>query len=171
MDKANTSEWIDLTIDHLNQATPFYQDLDPQIYRNNDLPPYFSSVGKHLRHILDVYACIITGMKAGTIDLTRRGREAEVERDQEAAYQYHQHIIVNLEQLGGYRLTTSIPLIDDMGGGNTLITTNFAAVLMQAYSHSTHHYATINYLLYSQGVNIQLAAFGYNPTTPVVCAS
>ena len=39
-------------------------------------------------------------------------------------------------------------------------------ILVQANSHTIHHYAIINYILYGLGIFVEDSDFGYNATTP-----
>ena len=59
-----------------------------------------------------------------------------------------------------------IKVSDDMGLG--IVTTNYTmgSVLMQTQSHTTHHYASIGYLIYQLGIELPNSDFGFNPSTP-----
>ena len=54
--------------------------LDSRSFSNTNTGPYYSSVGGHLRHILDVFACIVRGADSGVVDLTDRRRGTLAER-------------------------------------------------------------------------------------------
>ena len=51
----------------LNSITDFQ-------YSDTTVEPYHSSIGGHMRHILDVFDCIFCGLESKEIDLTARKR-------------------------------------------------------------------------------------------------
>ncbi|GAA4953100.1 hypothetical protein GCM10023314_28350 [Algibacter agarivorans] len=132
---------------------------------NATVPPYNSSIGSHIRHILDFYDCIFNLNDKNQIDLTARSRNKDVECDCDCANSYLTDIINRL------KTTTIEPnqiimVIDDLGLGKTEIPYTYGALLSQANSHTIHHYAIINYIFDRLGIVINDAEFGYNPTTP-----
>ncbi|MDD7805252.1 MAG: hypothetical protein PUP46_06780 [Endozoicomonas sp. (ex Botrylloides leachii)] len=167
MSKEDVSELIDLITDNLSGALPLYRDLDAQVFANNAIPPYFSGIGKHLRHLLDMFSSVVNGVSVDCIDFTDRKRGGAIEHQQTVAYQYYRRVMESLNQLRTYDPTHKVRVVDDLGRGKTQIQSNLASVLAQAHSHAIHHYASIGYLLYIQNVDIPLVTFGYNPSTPI----
>ncbi|MFS4484165.1 hypothetical protein ACKGJY_14195 [Hyunsoonleella sp. 2307UL5-6] len=132
--------------------------------------PYYSSIGSHVRHILDFYDCIFNSGDAGKVDLTARSRNKSVESDCGCAQGYLNTIISKLNSTT-FTINDSVVVIDDLGLGKTEITYTYGALLSQANSHTIHHYAIINYILDSLGVVVNDSEFGYNPTTPKAVSS
>ncbi|TBM99787.1 DinB family protein [Hyunsoonleella flava] len=126
--------------------------------------PYYSSIGCHIRHILDFYDCIFN-VEDGKVDLTARSRNKAVECDCGCAQDYLNHIIDRLKAVT-FNIDDTVMVTDDLGMGKTEIPYTFGALLAQANSHTIHHYAIINYIFDSLGIVIHDSEFGYNPTTP-----
>lgn len=157
---------IDATVANLNKTFTLIQCLDQETFTNRDCGPYYSSVGDHLRHILDIFNAILNGLAEGQVDLTDRVRGTELESNPALAVAYLQRIVHDLEGLRDFDPATPITVIDDLGLGKIAVPSTLGGGLSQAHSHAIHHYASIGYLLELQGKKIPEAAFGYNPTTP-----
>ncbi len=132
---------------------------------NNSVSPYYSSLGCHIRHILDFYDCVLNIDSDNRVDLTARKRNNNVECNCDDASEYLNKIITRLQNID-YKAAERIVVIDDLGLGKTEIQYTLGALFAQANSHAIHHYAIINYILDSLGIALQDEEFGYNPTTP-----
>lgn len=127
--------------------------------------PYYSSIGCHIRHILDFYDCIFNKDENNRVDLTARSRNKSVEQDCGCAQDYLHQIIGKLHA-STFKIDDVIMVTDDLGLGKTEIGYTYGSLLAQANSHTIHHYAIINYIFDSLGIVINDDEFGYNPTTP-----
>ncbi|MBQ0787721.1 MAG: hypothetical protein KBT69_09480 [Oceanihabitans sp.] len=156
---------IPSTVVTLNKSRFLLSELSNEQLSDVSIPPYFSSVGSHIRHILDFYDCIFD-VASNEVDLTARKRNLDVENCCDTAACYLDSIINKLQGLEGKDLRQEIVVIDDLGLGKTKIDYTFSALLAQANSHTIHHYAIISYILDRLGVAIEDTTFGYNPTTP-----
>lgn len=132
---------------------------------NSSISPYYSSIGAHIRHILDFYDCIFNVTSNNEIDLTARSRNIEVETKCETAVCYLKTIIEKLNNFE-FKMDDPVIVIDDLGLGKTTIIYNYGALFSQANSHTIHHYAFINHILDGLKIAVDEADFGYNPTTP-----
>ncbi len=149
----------------LQKTSLLLSNLTNEELCNDSVPPYYSSLGCHIRHILDFYDCVLNIDSYNRIDLTARKRNNDVETNCEIALQYL-NIIINRLQNIGYQAEEKIIVIDDLGLGKLEIQYTFGALFAQANSHAIHHYAIINYILDNLGIALQDNDFGYNPTTP-----
>jgi hypothetical protein len=168
---SNSKEGVGMVgsaIRNLERAKRLIQLLDEHSYSRSDTGPYYSSVGGHLRHVLDVFACIIRGKASGTVDMTDRRRGTAAETDPEAGLNYLNSVIQDLSRLERVDPSTPVMMVDDLGAGRTEIPSTIGAALCQAHSHAIHHFACIGYILHLQGVELPDSRFGYNPTTPLV---
>ena len=140
--------------------------INDQEYANNSTAPYYSSIGIHMRHILDVFNCIFEGIEKGQIDLSARQRNQLAESKVAVGLDYFDHIISLLKEVREEDLNRLVEVKDDLGLG--MITANYtiAAALIQAHSHAIHHFASIGYIISQMGINLPDGDFGYNPTTP-----
>ena len=148
----------------LKKAAFLLSNLTDEKLCNNSVSPYYSSVGSHIRHILDFYECILKPQD--NFDLTARCRNLEVESNCECALNYLYDIVHKLEKINNSDLNREVTVLDDLGIGKDVISYTYAALLAQANSHAIHHYAIINYILDGLNITINDSDFGYNPTTP-----
>ena len=162
-----TAQLIEAVSHNLNKTVPLYKHLDAKLFVRSDIAPYFSSIGMHLRHTLDIFNCITKGMGVRYIDFTARERRQIIERDQQEAYQYLLKILTDLQGLTVFRPCEVVYITDDIGQGTlATIKSTLASALTQAHSHAIHHFSSIGYLLQALKADIPIADFGYNPSTP-----
>lgn len=157
---------IQSSIKTLNKSKSLLSILSNQDLCNMSVPPYYSCIGSHIRHILDIYDCIFEGIDIGLVDLTDRSRNIKIHKDCAYALENVLRVIKAVENLQKTNLDIKINVVDDLGMGKVKIEYTIAAILAQANSHAIHHYAIINYILDNLGIMIQDEEFGYNPTTP-----
>jgi len=155
---------IQTSIYTLNKSRTLLLELSDMQLSNSSVLPYNSSIGSHLRHILDFYDCIL--VEGNSIDLTSRKRQIEIETNCDAALEYFKIIVEKLKNLDEATINGKVQVIDDLGLGKIEIGYTFSALLAQANSHTIHHYAIINYILDGLGISFKDNTFGYNPTTP-----
>lgn len=132
---------------------------------DTSVAPYYSSIGSHIRHILDFYDCILTLDSDRCIDFTARRRNKEVEHCCNKALAYLNSITNRLKEID-YSLEEIVMVTDDLGLGKVNMPYTLASALSQANSHTIHHYAIISYILNGLHVFLEDTDFGYNPTTP-----
>ncbi|MEL0457553.1 hypothetical protein WJN01_15035 [Flavobacteriaceae bacterium SZ-1-7] len=156
---------IQSTLKTLQKSQVILNSLSNAQLCDVSVPPYHSSIGTHIRHILDFYDCIFKVNSEAKIDLTARIRNKDVESDCTCAQDYLKSIIHKLNN-APFNLTDTILVIDDLGLGKTEIPYTYGSLLAQANSHTIHHYAIINYIFDSLGIKVNDSEFGFNPTTP-----
>ena len=149
----------------LQKTQILLSNLTNEELSNISVAPYYSSIGSHIRHILDIYDCALRVNSESKIDLTDSKRNNDVEIKCESALQYLNQIINKLKNIG-VASKDNIIVIDDLGLGKIEMNYTFEALMAQANSHTIHHHAIINCILESIGISIQDETFGYNPTTP-----
>lgn len=135
-------------------------------YIDKSVAPYFSSIGIHMRHILDVFDCIFTGLESKKVDLAARKRNELVENKINIGLDYFNEIITKIEGLENQDLNILVEVKDDLGLGIVTVNYTLASALIQAHSHAIHHFASIGYIISQLGISLPDADFGYNPTTP-----
>jgi hypothetical protein len=156
---------IQSTLKTLQKSQILLDNLSNNQFCDASVSPYYSSIGTHIRHILDFYDCIFTSDSDNRIDLTSRSRNKDVESDCDCAQDYLNLIIERFNAVA-FDINKVVVVIDDLGLGKTEIPYTYGSLLAQANSHTIHHYAIINYIFDSLGIVINDAEFGYNPTTP-----
>jgi len=154
-------------IEHnLNRGVKLLNSISDTQYSDTSVHPYHSSIGSHMRHILDVFDCIFSGLERKRIDLTARKRNQLAEQKTAFGLAYFDDTI---EKLAGFKtidLNQKVEVSDDLGLGMVTTTYTLASVLIQAHSHAIHHFASIGYIICELGIELPDADFGYNPTTP-----
>lgn len=153
------------TLKTLNKTNQIISLLNDELLCNSSIRPYMSSIGSHIRHILDFYDCILNRTSESHIDLTLRKRNILVETKCTEALKYYKVITDKLNNIN-YDFDEDIYVIDDLGHGKITIKYTIGALFAQANSHTIHHYAIINYIMSGLEVENIDTGFGYNPTTP-----
>jgi hypothetical protein len=156
---------IQSTLKTLEKSKLLLETLSDNNFCDCSVSPYYSSIGSHIRHILDFYDCILNMDSEKRIDLTARDRNRDVESCCILAAEYLNKIINKLTKID-YDYDCIVTVIDDLGTGRIEMPYTLTAVLSQANSHTIHHYAIINYILDRLKITIHDRDFGYNPTTP-----
>ena len=152
---------------NLSSAISLIDTISDTTYTDTSVGPYHSSIGSHLRHALDFFDCIIDGLQSNAIDLTARKRDEKIATDRDAARAHIYHIQEELNSFIGIHTDYLLHVTDNLGQGKVTIMYTLESILAQANTHATHHYAIISYMLQSLQVNVAIAGFGYNPSTPV----
>ncbi|WP_456378804.1 DinB family protein [Lutibacter sp.] len=151
---------------NLQRGIQLLKCISDNEYSNTTIAPYYSSIGGHMRHILDVFDCVFTGLDSNTINLIKRNRNKLAEDFTKNGIEYFERTIVNLHALKSEDFNKIVKVTDDLGLG--VITANYtlAAILIQAHSHAIHHFASVGYIISQLGIQLPDADFGFNPTTP-----
>ena len=66
-------------INTLDKLKLVLEVLDDQQYTNNQVPPFYSSIGSHVRHVLNFYDAVILGWNSTEINLIKRTRKTPTE--------------------------------------------------------------------------------------------
>lgn len=157
---------IESTLKTLEKTKSLLNNIDDTTLSDNTVGPYYSSIGSHVRHILDFYDCIFKIDSDNRIDLTARNRQLNVESRCDCAQDYLNDILTKLTSFQ-YQSEKIVFILDDLGMGKTEIPYTLGSLFSQANSHTIHHYAIISYILSGLNINLKDVSFGYNPTTPV----
>jgi uncharacterized damage-inducible protein DinB len=159
-------EMIDAIEQNLNRGIKLLSQITDEQYCNTTVAPYYSSIGSHIRHILDVFDCVFEGLPNGNINLIKRKRNTEVESLTKNGINYFEEIKQKLQNLDKNNFDKIINVTDDLGLGKVTVNYTLAAILVQAHSHTIHHYASIGYIISQLNIKLPDNNFGFNPTTP-----
>ncbi|MCK4562509.1 MAG: DinB family protein [Flavobacteriaceae bacterium] len=151
---------------NLQRGVKLLNAIDDNQYNDSSVAPYYSSIGIHMRHILDVFDCIFDGLEAKKVDLSARKRNELAEKKVSFGLVYFDEVITKLDTLKSENLDVVVEVKDDLGLGVVTANYTLASALIQAHSHAIHHFASIGYVISQLGINLPDADFGYNPTTP-----
>lgn len=157
---------IDAIENNLKRGVRLLNAITDTQYSNTSVPPYHSSIGIHMRHILDVFDCIFCGLQTKEINLAERKRNQLAEQKTNMGLAYFDEIINKLKLLDNTDLDQVVEVSDDLGLGMVTTKYTLASILAQAHSHAIHHFASIGYIISQLGIELPDVDFGYNPTTP-----
>ena len=156
---------IQSSLNTLSKSQIVLSNLTDKQLADVSVSPYYSSIGSHIRHILDFYDCIFNHIE-NHVDLTTRKRNLDVENCCDTAICYLNTIVEQVSNLSNADIAKEVMVTDDLGLGRIEINYTFSSLLAQANSHTIHHYAIINYILDRLHITIPDDDFGYNASTP-----
>ncbi|MDJ0646311.1 MAG: DinB family protein [Flavobacteriaceae bacterium] len=151
---------------NLNRGVRLLNSITDIQYSDESVKPYYSSIGRHMRHILDVFDCVFCGLENGQIDLTARKRNELAEQKTAFGLAYFDEILEKVKLIDSLDLNRIVSVTDDLGLGKVTANYTLNSILIQAHSHAIHHFASIGYIIAELGIELPDADFGYNPTTP-----
>ncbi|NEW80136.1 MAG: DinB family protein [Gelidibacter sp.] len=157
---------IEAIEENLKRGIQLLNCISDEEYNNTTIAPYYSSIGVHMRHILDVFDCVFEGFASGNINLINRKRNELAENYPLHGIAYFQDIIQRLKLIEKEDFNKIVLVTDDLGLG--IVSTNYTlgGILIQAHSHAIHHFASVGYVISQLGIALPDADFGFNPTTP-----
>lgn len=157
---------IDAIEKNLNRGIQLLNCITDNEYNNTTIAPYYSSIGVHMRHILDVFDCVFDGLESGNINLINRKRNELAENSTQHGIAYFEEILQRLKLLESEDFNKIVVVTDDLGLG--IVSTNYTlgGILIQAHSHAIHHFASVGYVISQLGIALPDVDFGFNPTTP-----
>ncbi|MDC1375432.1 DinB family protein [Polaribacter sp.] len=155
-------------VENLERGIQLLNSITDSEYSNATVPPYFSSIGCNIRHVLDAFTSIIKGFESGHVDFSDRKRNTICEAQTEEGIRYIKETIQQLNDFKNEDFTKIISVTDNLGNGDITINYTLENALAYAHSHAIHHFASIGFLVNQLGIELQDADFGYNPTTPKI---
>lgn len=158
-------------IENLQRGIRLLNSITDEQYSDTSVPPYFSSIGANMRHVLDVYSCVFNGLESNTIDFSDRARNLLSEQKTSFGIEYFNEVIISLENLNTNDFSKVVSVTDDLGSGRLTANYTLESVLLQAHSHAIHHFASIGFIIYQLKIELPDTDFGYNPTTPKMLKS
>jgi len=157
---------IDAIENNLKRGVGLLNAISDAQYSNISVRPYHSSIGIHMRHVLDMFDCVFCGLDSKCINLVERKRNILAEQETAMGLAYFDEIINKLRNLENADFDQVVEVSDDLGLGMVTTKYTLASILTQAHSHAIHHFASIGYIISQLGIELPDADFGYNPTTP-----
>jgi len=157
---------INAIVHNLNRGVKLLNSITDEQYSDMSIAPYYSSIGGHIRHILDIFDCIFDGLAKGEVNLAARKRNELAEQKTAFGLSYFEEVMDKLSSLSNADLNQIVPVKDDLGLGEITQNYTLGAALIQAHSHAIHHFASLGYLINQLGIDLPDNDFGYNPTTP-----
>lgn len=151
----------------LQQANTYLDFVSEQQYTQVISPYFMSSAGAHMRHILDHYQAIISGLSEGLIDYDKRSRGGVIESCPKAAQASIAEISAFLQALSPQQLQQSIKLSTEISVIDkqvAIVDTTLAREIIFTGSHAVHHLATIKHIAQAQEIEVE-GSLGIAPAT------
>ena len=124
-----------------------------------------SSIGQHVRHVLEFYLCLLHAQDSGIVNYDARQRDLELQTEVKRAIDTIDHLI---HRIDASRVDVPLTLKGDHGTDVPQpfeVTSNFQRELAFNLEHSIHHQALIKVGLRDLGVSMTGAHFGVAPST------
>lgn len=124
-----------------------------------------STIGTHVRHIIERVGCLLDGMATGRVDYDARARSTALELDAERALARLQELrvlLTSLESDAGKTIQVSETV--DENRPPVVLSSTLERELLSLVSHTIHHLAIIALLINSTGVVLP-EAVGRAPST------
>ncbi|RDL45630.1 hypothetical protein DN730_00840 [Marinomonas piezotolerans] len=154
-------------IETLRQGEQFLSSISNKEYQLA-APPYVnSSIGKHFRHLLDLFYAIY--IQQDTIDYNMRRRDSVLETSRIIALENITSLISWLETLDEHQLRDEVLVSTEVCMSSTqvaIVSSTLERELSFVALHATHHYAMANVIVSALKINtVENDEFGYAPAT------
>ena len=151
----------------LKQGIELLDSIDDALYVATVPPVFGSSVGSHMRHILDHFDCLLAGLGSGRVDYDARARDRNIETVRTDAIAAMHAIVSRLAQIDAAAGERALKVKMDGGGEGDTETWSHSSVMRELQfltSHTIHHYALVAALLGHAG-HRAADGFGVSPST------
>ncbi|MDB4537223.1 DinB family protein [Akkermansiaceae bacterium] len=156
---------IEANIFFLDQAERLLEKVEDEHYGCSIDAFYGSTVGQHLRHCLDHYSSLLSGLAAAKINYDRRERVAALESCTEDAIAELSRIREGLRNLLDQETPVGVLVKMDCGGDDDgWQPSTFGRELQFLVSHTVHHFAMIGGMCSCLEVELE-KGFGVAPST------
>ena len=99
-------------IEHnLRRGVKLLNSISDNQFSDTSVGPYHSSIGGHIRHILDIFDCIFDGLESKEINLAARKRNELAEIKTTVALDYFDRILRNLKGLENANLDQIVEVL------------------------------------------------------------
>ncbi len=148
------SSALDQNLELLTQGIDLLDRIDEELYSGDETPYKTSySVGPHLRHCIDAYGCLISGLEEGRVDYDARRRRGEIETERAAGARALVEVRSALEEMRQEdphrQLEVKVDTPSDTPGAWSRST--LRRELQFLVGHTVHHFALIALILRGSG--------------------
>lgn len=113
-----------------------------------------SSIGQHVRHVLEFYICLSEGIKTGEVDYDKRVRNLRIENNPYYAIRLIDELskVFCCDEIAETPLTNTI----EFNGVDVVANSSVRRELIYLIEHSIHHYAIIGIALRSHFRHVEI---------------
>ncbi len=151
MTLAEVCQFNDSSLSELQCALESLSDSQYQ----NSTSSVSSSIGTHVRHIIEFYQCFFKGLDYGVIDYDNRPRNIELEESVELAVDYLKniHLLLNSPAIESHQGAITLYAVLDAENAIQISSTVIRELLF-LQNHTTHHLAVIALLMEQKGIAV-----------------
>lgn len=152
----------------LLRCAAFVEGVDEALYRRPCALIGGSTIGQHVRHLLDHYAAILTCREGGEINYDHRERGTAVERKPSSAAEHARSLAGQLSGLASDRLCSAVHVrvMVNADGCEAVLGSTLERELAFAAHHAIHHQAMIAAMAREFGLATP-EGFGKAPSTVI----
>jgi len=157
---------VDENVELLRSGVAVITSAPAELYRDGHDRIASGGVGRHFRHVIEFYECLLNA-EHDRIDYQARRRDPRVERDAGYAAEAAQRAIHRLHALRSApvdRACAVVSEVQDSSGAPITVRSSLGRELAVLASHTIHHYAIVAMLLRQGGVEVP-QDFGVAPST------
>jgi hypothetical protein len=152
------------SIDILEQCASLLDTIEPACYRRPCPLLSNSTIGQHVRHLLDHFTAALDPAEPGLIDYDHRERDTPVERDPQAARSTILNLVRRLGPTPDPARPVRVRVMLNARGDEAILDSSLGRELAFAAHHAIHHHAMISAIAASMGL-VTPDAFGKAPST------
>ena len=125
-----------------------------------------SSIGQHVRHVLEFYSCLFTGIGNKDICYDNRKRDLRLETEKKYALDEIDTICNQLNEISADYSIKVTSNLSNNAENTTVVDSSVFRELIYAFDHSVHHQALIKVGLQELNcTGLDLEEFGIAPST------
>lgn len=152
----------------LRQAIGLLSKLNEKDYVHSETCGLPSSVGKHMRHIIEHYQSFNSGLEGRVINYNKRPRCTDAETSRDFAAVAIKELIARLEQMKSLQQDDQVEVFLQTtvrGDSEPAVRSSLARELVFLHGHAVHHFAQLSSQLQMMGLAIDTAQLGKAPST------
>jgi uncharacterized damage-inducible protein DinB len=138
--------------ENLNQIMELLQTIDKQSFSEPHEILSGSTIGQHVRHILEFYLLLVSGSFTGTINYDKRTRNKQIEEDKEAAIKTIERLITGIDAIDVDVIVKFEGDYSVEGSSQKYTSSSVGRELAYCIEHSIHHQAIIKAGLIAMGL-------------------
>lgn len=138
--------------ENLLQLKDLLQQIGQEHYTEKSPILSDSTIGQHIRHILEFYLLLVSGSFSGTISYDKRERDKRIEHDPDFAAQTVVRLLAGIDTLDNSLQVKFEGDYSKSGDAQNVIFSSVGRELAYCIEHSIHHQAIIKAGLISMGL-------------------
>jgi hypothetical protein len=127
----------------LNQLSDFINSIKDDVYIYPSPISGGSSIGKHIRHIIELYQSLFRDISSGVVDYDSRNRDISIEENKMVAIDALSELIIQIEI---HRESRPIYIIENQTTTTVIsnaVASSYERELMYNLEHCIHHIAIV----------------------------